>query len=724
MNYALERARKLGMTVIIAPAHSVADWHAGTPQRERAAALPREPLSFEVYESGDPVDIPLPPGGWCMCGPGIECQYDYGWSRITPTLDIGENDYIVGGPGVKKEGTQRLYAVCKAHDLTHLIYVGFHANMCIAGKSSGMLPMANSGLKLILARDITDAITKYVPGRHTPDDGTRETIIHWEKHFCPTVNFGQELKKVGLWDEDHLVDMVMIAPWGVRDRPHLFENPFLVTLSSPQISDCQIRYTQDGSEPGVDSELYEKPLSVAETTTLRTAAFKNGKRVSLVSEAYFVKLAAQPPMPDVHISDLEPIRAIVACFCDSYSNPGIGSVDPAQMDRSYSKGPLQLRRKRYEKGVGVHAPAQLLYEVKPEYERFVGLAGVDESVLAKDSGRGLASYPSVVFRVYIDGQLQAESPILRISQGPWRFNVAIPLGSKNISLCTMEAGDGNRLDLANWVNAGFVLRCKPLTAEQVAEEKELQELYPAYRDVDADYRHAGKEALEQWWDWKYGLRIHWGVYSMVGSNASWDMAYKGAKYKNDYNQLYRKFNPTEFDGDEWADLMVRGGMKYYIFTAKHHDGFAMWDTKTKVKKRVVYPGPGAADGAIEDCDLHYSIMETPFGRDIVKELVDSNTRISSGPYLDGRPGFFLRVRPSLFSSRIACFRWWPHTAENSSRIRVLPSFEACRYRSLILARYSRLDFATIIRCSLSFGNINYGAAVSLRLTHLLCLGNI
>ena len=137
----------------------------------------------------------------------------------------------------------------------------------------------------------------------------------------------------------------------------------------------------------------------------------------------------------------------------------------------------------------------------------MALAGVDESLLARDSGRGVANYPSVVFRVYVDGQLQAESPILRISQGPWRFNVAIPLGSKNISLCTMEAGDGNLLDLANWVNAGFVLRSKALTAEQVAEEKELQELYPAYRDVDADYRHAGKEALEQWWDWKYRLRI-------------------------------------------------------------------------------------------------------------------------------------------------------------------------------------------------------------------------
>ena len=169
-----------------------------------------------------------------------------------------------------------------------------------------------------------------------------------------------------------------------------------------------------------------------------------------------------------------------------------------------------------------------------------------------------------------------------------------------------------------------------LTAEQVAEEQELQELYPAYRDVDADYRHAGKEALEQWWDWKYGLRIHWGVYSMVGSNASWGMAWNGAQYKNDYNQLYKKFNPSEFDGDEWADLMVRGGMKYYIFTAKHHDGFAMWDTKTKVKKRVVYPGPGAADGAIEDCDLHYSIMETPFGRDIVKELVEATRRRGLG----------------------------------------------------------------------------------------------
>jgi hypothetical protein len=100
----------------------------------------------------------------------------------------------------------------------------------------------------------------------------------------------------------------------------------------------------------------------------------------------------------------------------------------------------------------------LIYELKPEFERFVALAGVDEHILEINNGSNLAMHPSVIFRVFIDGQLAAESPVMRISEEPWRFDVSIPSGRRQISLVATDAGNGNKEDLANWVNCGFVTR--------------------------------------------------------------------------------------------------------------------------------------------------------------------------------------------------------------------------------------------------------------------------
>jgi alpha-L-fucosidase len=62
----------------------------------------------------------------------------------------------------------------------------------------------------------------------------------------------------------------------------------------------------------------------------------------------------------------------------------------------------------------------------------------------------------------------------------------------------------------------------------------------------------------------------------------------------------------------------------FAFTSKHHDGFSMFDTHTRVKRRVNWTAPGGP--ALEDCDLAYSVMESPFKRDIVKELCDAAHR--------------------------------------------------------------------------------------------------
>jgi alpha-L-fucosidase len=139
--------------------------------------------------------------------------------------------------------------------------------------------------------------------------------------------------------------------------------------------------------------------------------------------------------------------------------------------------------------------------------------------------------------------------------------------------------------------------------------------------LDPNYRHAPAQAYDDWRDLKYGLRIHWGVYSMLGVEASWPFKTMSSAKKQEYTELYRKFNPTEFDAEKWMQLFERCGLRCFAFTTKHHDGFSMFDTKTRIRRRFNWAAPGGPK--IEECDLAYSIMETPFKRDIVGELCDA-----------------------------------------------------------------------------------------------------
>jgi alpha-L-fucosidase len=151
------------------------------------------------------------------------------------------------------------------------------------------------------------------------------------------------------------------------------------------------------------------------------------------------------------------------------------------------------------------------------------------------------------------------------------------------------------------------------------EEKALQQRYASYRKVDPNYRHAGEAALERWMDWKWGLRIHWGLYSMFDGQESWILVQPKPKprlWQMNYYAAYQQFDPQGFDADEWMRILERAGMKYFSFTSKHHEGFCMWPTKTLQKgfrKKT--------DGTYEEVTDHFCIAETPFKRDIIGELV-------------------------------------------------------------------------------------------------------
>src|SRR6516164_1835024 len=78
-------------------------------------------------------------------------------------------------------------------------------------------------------------------------------------------------------------------------------------------------------------------------------------------------------------------------------------------------------------------------------------------------------------------------------------------------------------------------------------------------------------------DAKFGLFIHWGVYSVLG-DGEWVMETRPIN-RADYAKLPNFFNPMKFDPAAWVTLAKRAGMKYITITSKHHDGFAMFDSR-------------------------------------------------------------------------------------------------------------------------------------------------
>jgi alpha-L-fucosidase len=125
---------------------------------------------------------------------------------------------------------------------------------------------------------------------------------------------------------------------------------------------------------------------------------------------------------------------------------------------------------------------------------------------------------------------------------------------------------------------------------------------------------ANKPEREQWFmDAGFGMFIHWSLDSQLGAVISHSMAGASDDYLQRYvTELPKTFNPKKFDPDEWAQLAKLAGMKYVVFTTKHHSGFCMWNTKT----------------------TSFNIMNTPFKRDITKEIFDAFRRqgIAIGVY--------------------------------------------------------------------------------------------
>lgn len=119
---------------------------------------------------------------------------------------------------------------------------------------------------------------------------------------------------------------------------------------------------------------------------------------------------------------------------------------------------------------------------------------------------------------------------------------------------------------------------------------------------------ARSAALESWRADRFGLFIHWGPVSLQGTEIGWSRAGERRGYRGPgtqvpvdvYDHLYRQFNPDQFNARDWVALAQAAGMKYLVFTSRHHDGFSLFDTQAG--------------------DYKITSPLSPFRRDVVREL--------------------------------------------------------------------------------------------------------
>jgi alpha-L-fucosidase len=120
-------------------------------------------------------------------------------------------------------------------------------------------------------------------------------------------------------------------------------------------------------------------------------------------------------------------------------------------------------------------------------------------------------------------------------------------------------------------------------------------------DASAQYQPSPENKKNREWfqDARFGLFIHWGVYSVLG-DGEWVMNNQQIPIKT-YEKLPAFFNPTQFNPAEWVQMAKDAGMKYITITSKHHDGFAMFDSK------------------VSDYNI---VKRSPYGKDVLKMLAD------------------------------------------------------------------------------------------------------
>lgn len=195
-----------------------------------------------------------------------------------------------------------------------------------------------------------------------------------------------------------------------------------------------------------------------------------------------------------------------------------------------------------------------------------------------------------------------------------------------------------------------------------------------------------KAKLDKWQDLKFGLFMHWGPYGLWGVMESWTICNeewihrdKGRfenydQYKEDYHNLYKQFNPMEFNPQKWVKAAREAGMRYVVFTTKHHDGFCMFDTRTTNYKITS-----------QECPFHSHPLAN-----VTKELFNAfrKDNFLIGAYFS-KPDWYCE------------YYWWPYYATPDRHVNYDPTkhperwqkFKDYTYRQIeeLMTDYGQID---------------------------------
>lgn len=226
--------------------------------------------------------------------------------------------------------------------------------------------------------------------------------------------------------------------WGTRAVVSIYPSAGLIGeftkmyLSSR--SGLPIHYTLDGSEPTGKSPRYTGPFPIQKTATVRARAI--GPNLAYNPVASALMLEGAPAQPEVSLTDLTAVKNVV------------GWGNEARKNRSIQDKPLSVAGIVFDQGIGAHANSELVYDLKPEYRRFVAVAGIDDEVAGEPAS------PAVVFSVYADETLLVKTA--ELSQGKFAgIDVNIPAGAKQLRLMVTSTRANQEWAHADWVRAGF-----------------------------------------------------------------------------------------------------------------------------------------------------------------------------------------------------------------------------------------------------------------------------
>lgn len=168
----------------------------------------------------------------------------------------------------------------------------------------------------------------------------------------------------------------------------------------------------------------------------------------------------------------------------------------------------------------------------------------------------------------------------------------------------------NRRDLFRLAGAGAVTVFAPSfgVASGLNPAKPEEKLAPTcweqVNHLDRGQSEQLRKRMAWWHEAKFGMFIHWGPCSLASVEISWPIMVPEARWhitQEEYVNLYKRFNPTQYDPKAWIELAKAAGQRYMVFTSKHHDGFCNFDSSF----------------------TDYKITNTPYKKDIVQMLVDA-----------------------------------------------------------------------------------------------------